>query len=272
VSDVRDAGQSGYDPRGLVEAARGQSRAILALMIRDMILRRRGSRYFAMQPFVEPMLWVGLLIAGRAFFLREPAYGNSITLFILAGFIPFYAFVHISTNLTQALIAANAVRQLPTVTNLDVALARALVETLTIYAIAVIGLLGLAFFGFATIPIYMMRAIQAASAVALFAFGMGLLNGAIGAAFPFWGFIYAVITRLKLFLSAVFYMPIEMVEPVRTWILYSPLLHGVEWFRSAFYVQYPTWQLDTGYLLWCSFISVVIGLAVERTARRWRMR
>lgn len=49
------------------------------------------------------------------------------------------------------------------------------------------------------------------------------------------------------------------------------MLHGVEWFRTGFYLTYPTECLDKTYLMSWALGSIFLGLILERASRRRRM-
>jgi capsular polysaccharide transport system permease protein len=49
----------------------------------------------------------------------------------------------------------------------------------------------------------------------------------------------------------------------------NPLLQDVEWMRSAYYPDYPTLVLDKLYPIKFGFITLAVGLLLERFARRF---
>jgi capsular polysaccharide transport system permease protein len=62
------------------------------------------------------------------------------------------------------------------------------------------------------------------------------------------------------------YLPPQIAE----WLSWNPVLHGVEWMRSAYYRDYGSTVLDRGYMLSCALLLVLAGLLGERLTRRRR--
>jgi capsular polysaccharide transport system permease protein len=55
----------------------------------------------------------------------------------------------------------------------------------------------------------------------------------------------------------------------RKYFALNPLLHGVSWFRSAFWPTYPKMIDNHAYILWASLIAITLGLLIERQFRRF---
>lgn len=245
-----------------------QGRVIIALMLREMRLRSVQSRLSYLLALLEPILQLAMMMGIFTIIGRRPEFGTSLLLFLGTGILPFFLFTHVSGRSTGAIRASGLVRALTPIQPLDIMLARALLETATLLIVAVL------LFGtiYATgvkdaIPSRPLLAIQGFAATALLAIGVGLINGVIGAFFRLWAVIYGVLSRSLLFLSGVFFVPDFMPPPIRYWLSWNPLLHGLEWFRSGFYPTYPTLTLDTTYLIGCGIGALLIGLALERVFR-----
>ena len=71
-----------------------------------------------------------------------------------------------------------------------------------------------------------------------------------------------------IFFSSVFYVIDFLKHPGRDVLWWNPLLHGVVWFRTAIYPDYPANILSKPYMLTFCALSILIGLALERVARR----
>jgi capsular polysaccharide transport system permease protein len=56
-------------------------------------------------------------------------------------------------------------------------------------------------------------------------------------------------------------------EMYRQYMVWNPMMHAVEWFRSGFYHLYPTYSLDIHYLVSWSGTTLLLGLAFERVTR-----
>lgn len=263
-----DAPEQGFGPRRFAEGLRAQVRVVIALMLREMRLRSVHSRFSYLLALLEPILQLALMMTIFTYIGRRPEFGTSLLLFLGTGILPFFLFTHVSGRTTGAIRASGLVRALAPIQPLDIMLARALLETLTLLFVAVL----LFTFIYATgvkeaIPIRPMLAIEGFAATAFLAIAFGLINGVIGAFFRLWAVFYGVASRSLIFLSGVFFVPDFMPPPIRAVLSWNPLLHGLEWFRSGFYLTYPTLTLDKGYILGFAVVSLLIGLALERVFR-----
>ncbi|ADH89058.1 ABC-2 type transporter [Ancylobacter novellus DSM 506] len=263
-----DAPEQGFSPRRFAEGLRAQGRVVIALMLREMRLRSVHSRLSYLLALLEPILQLTMMMTIFTYIGRRPEFGTSLLLFLGTGILPFFLFTHVSGRTTGAIRASGLVRALAPIQPLDIMLARALLETLTLLFVAVL----LFTFIYATgvkeaIPIRPLLAIEGFAATAFLAIAFGLINGVIGAFFRLWAVFYGVASRSLIFLSGVFFVPDFMPPPVRAVLAWNPLLHGLEWFRSGFYLTYPTLTLDKGYILGFAVVSLLIGLALERVFR-----
>lgn len=263
-----DTPEQGFGPRRFAEGLRAQGRVVIALMLREMRLRSVHSRLSYLLALLEPILQLTMMMTIFTYIGRRPEFGTSLLLFLGTGILPFFLFTHVSGRTTGAIRASGLVRALAPIQPLDIMLARALLETLTLLFVAVL----LFSFIYATgvkeaIPIRPLLAIEGFAATAFLAIAFGLINGVIGAFFRLWAVFYGVASRSLIFLSGVFFVPDFMPPPIRAVLAWNPLLHGLEWFRSGFYLTYPTLTLDKGYILGFAVVSLLIGLALERVFR-----
>jgi capsular polysaccharide transport system permease protein len=105
-------------------------------------------------------------------------------------------------------------------------------------------------------------------AVSLFGCGIGLINAVINAFFKSWDKIWAQLTRTLYFCSGIFYVPGMMPDWVRDILVWNPILHAVDWFRSSFFSEYEPHWLDRSYLAIVAVVSLAVGLCLERGLRR----
>ena len=243
-------------------------RTISALVLRDLALRGRQSKLGHASSLIEPLLQFGVIYGLRVVIEAEPDFGMSLVEFLLSGFVPFFLFMHTSTKVLGAVKGSGPMRRLPMVSTLDFALARCILEMLTMVVIGIIAFFIINFFGVDAIPVDPVGIVEAVGAITLLALGFGLVNGVLAKLYALWGVLYGLSARLLIFASGIFFIHDLMPEPKRTFVSYNPLLHGVEWFRSAVYHGYPVGALDTTYLLSWGFCTVVLGLALERVMRR----
>jgi capsular polysaccharide transport system permease protein len=257
-------------PRPTIHAAlQTQLRVIYALMLRETRTRLADSKLGYGWALIEPVLHIVMLSLVFAVMMRgRPPIGDKFFIFYYTGIIPYHLFVHTSSGMTNAIISSGPLLQLPLVSTSDVVIARGLVEVLTDMVVAIILLAGFFVAGFGLLP-YDLPALSASViAISLFGCGVGLINAVINAFFKSWDKIWAQLTRTLYFCSGIFYVPGMMPDWVRDILVWNPLLHAVDWFRSSFFPEYEPHWLDRSYLAIVAVVSLAAGLCLERGLRR----
>ena len=250
-----------------------QARVVVSLMLREMRMHTRHSRLSYVLELLEPMLQLTMMLGVFSAINRQADFGTSMFLFLGTGMIPYFTFVHISSKAMGAVRGGGLTKSVPLVKPLDLMLARAFLEVLQLAVVMIL------LFSFIYLvievpdawPIRPLNAVAAFVVTAAMAIGVGIVNGVIGSFFRLWALVYGVFARSLLFLSAVFYVPDYMPTQIRDWLVWNPVLHGVEWFRTGFYLTYPTLTLSKPYLIGWAIGSIFLGLTLERALRNRRM-
>jgi len=101
--------------------------------------------------------------------------------------------------------------------------------------------------------------------------GCGLVGMVISDRLSAWEHLWGAAVRLLYFSSGIYYSPISLPAPILDILAWNPILQGIEWLRSGFYIGYePPW-LDRSYVLRFTVLTLLLGLCLERAARH-RMR
>ena len=184
------------------------------------------------------------------------------------GLVPYHVFVHASSGMTHAITSNGALLQLPLVTTFDVIAARGLLEIITDVIVAAAMLVLFAAAGLATTPDDLWGPLSALAITALFGFGVGYFNAVLAVFWRSWDKIFAQVTRGLYFISGIFYVPGMMPDWAREALLWNPLLHAIDWFRSGFFAVYQPHWLDQTYLAILAILALLGGIALERGLRR----
>ncbi|MEL7465971.1 MAG: ABC transporter permease [Pseudomonadota bacterium] len=234
-------------------------RVVNAMVLREAITRFGTMRIGYLMAFIEPSLYfIGFIIL-RSFILDRVPFGESALLFLISGFITVRAFIAISRKMMYAIAANQALMTFPSVTPLAAVFARGAVETFTMCTIIFL------FYAFivwgadtARIedPVEMTWA-----AMALFglAFGIGCFNAVIGMLVQTYRIVYAMITLPLLITSGVFFVPTQLPPEYQEIIAWNPVLHCVEWFRVAIYMDYEP-LLSKSYVVGFAVVSLGLGV------------
>jgi ABC-type polysaccharide/polyol phosphate export permease/Flp pilus assembly protein TadD len=255
--------------RGLSDAAITQWRVIHALILRETRTRFGDSILGYGWALIEPILHITMLSLAFAVLMHgRPPIGTQFFIFYYTGLIPYHVFVHVSSSMTYAVTSNGSLLQLPLVKTTDVIIARGLLELVTDLIVAVVILGGFLALGIGHLPNDFAGVACALGVVWLLACGCGFVNAVLNAFCKSWDTIWSQVTRVLYFCSGIFYVPGMMPEWVRDILSWNPLLHGVDWFRASFFVDYEPFWLDRTYLGISAGLTLLAGLALERCLRR----
>jgi capsular polysaccharide transport system permease protein len=250
-----------------------QVRVVTALTIREVRLRNSKHAFSQLFDLLEALVFILAHWVIFTFLHRSLLIGDSLLLFITTGIFPVLFFRTMSIRAASAIAAAKSVTTIPYIEALDYSIARVFVEFISfavmfIFFFAMIAAFGLSKFAIPYNPVAIM---QFGILIAIFAFGVGLINAFVIALFPVWKFIWGMVSRVQIFFSAVFFIPEYMVPQVKEILAYNPIMHLVALFRMGFYPTYPTHLFSMSYIAGWSCAVLVLGLALERSLRDLRI-
>ncbi len=226
----------------------------------------RGSKLRVVFSLTEPLVMLGLIMAlktvmGRAFHY----FGDSALLYYASGLFPFYMFLYVSAR-----VRTNITR-LPGVTRLDQFFAVVLVESTIILLMLILVMGALWLDGVAqAIPFSVTTCALGILLLLVLGMGVGLVNMIIAQAYPAWLLFYGSITRGLGFLSGIFTIPSLLSAKIRDIIVWNPVLHGIELFRTGLYELYPNLIMDVPYLATWGIVALFLGVVLERNTIRAR--
>ena len=247
-----------------------QFRVLGALILRETTSAFGTSQIGYLWAIITPAAGTALLAVIFTAAGRQPPFGESLGLFFALGIITLEFFTKLNSGLMTVLDANKALLNYPPVKEADVLFARAIL-------IAAVYAMILALFsrprGIG--PRRCARASrgdrrQPSPSPFCWAFGFGMVNGVIVSLWPSWRYIETILTRPLFFISGIFYVPSYMPPGVVGWLSWNPVLHCVEWMRSAYYRNYDSTVLDKGYVAAVALLLVMLGLLGERLSRSRR--
>ena len=109
----------------------------------------------------------------------------------------------------------------------------------------------------------------ATCATIFFAVCFGVPNAVITFLLPLWNVVITLLIIVTYACSGIVFVVSDLPEQIRVPLSYNPVLQCTEWFRAAYYSDYPTTVLDKTYVLEFSLTSLTIGLIMERLLRRY---
>lgn len=241
-----------------------QIQIVQALAYREQSERISRSAFGLAGLLAEPLLLVvGFLLLRVLLRAQGPLLMNPV-LQLGSGFVLFFLFSRI------ALVALNGVSGrdrdllgLRRVKPLDLLLARVLVEV-QLYGTCLVAIA-------VAVSAYQWEVSvdNPGAAVAMFllvslnSLGIGLSALVIGHRLPAVRFATRlVLSRLLFWTSGLFFSVALIPEYVRPWLLWNPLLHGIELMRHAFVPTYPIPGISLSYLLAWTIVSLGMSMLI----------
>ncbi len=244
---------------------------IHALILRETRTRFDRNKLGYLWALFEPITYIGVLAVvftstGRS----SPIMGEgSLPLFFLSGLIPWLVFAHTVSKTMEGINSNKNLLTYPHVTPFDVLLSRALLELVTMVVVFAVLLLTMRYFGYYQ-PIESFKGMfLAIISLWMFAVGLGFINSSIKLYVPSYSQTYQAIQRPFFFVSGIFFISESLPPNLRELALLNPIMHGIEWFRSAMFTTYDSQHVDKTYLVSFVLIFLAVGLSAERITRKY---
>jgi capsular polysaccharide transport system permease protein len=249
------------------EALQIQSRVIGALVLRDM-RTRFGRTFFGYVVIVGwPLSHLFVMMGIYLLMQRVAPIGTSLPVFLATGILPYILCLYPGRMIMVCLAQNHALLYFPIVKPIDVVLGRGILEIVTAFWVTTIFALSLYIFGVDIAPLHYQEAIQAVIVTIFFGFSYGFIGAILFKLMRAWIAPHLLILVLMYVTSGVFFVPTNLPEGIQNIIWYNPLMHCVEWLRSAYYDDYGYGMLDRGYVIGFATVLFVVGLITERMVR-----
>lgn len=244
-----------------------QARVVGALVLRELRTRFGRTVFGSLIVVAWPLCHLLFIMAAFLTTSRVLLVGTDPAIFAGTGVLPYILFFYPGRMMTFAIFANKTLLGLPIVKPPDMIIARGIVEMIAAFWVTAIFFLLLYLCGVEVIPHRIEDAIMAIFATVYLGFSIGWLGAVMYGLVRAWiavQFGYLVLLYLS---SGVFFLPTNLPERVRNVLWYNPLLHCVEWFRSAYYDGYGYGMLNKPYLIGCATMFLFVGIVVERSVR-----
>lgn len=247
-----------------------QVRVVAALIRREMRAHFGESRMGYLWALVEPCLHLAVMMAVFVYILhRRPALGTSATVFILTGVVPYFLYNKIANYVSGSIAGNRQLLTLPPVKVHDVIVARTILQAATYLFVGFIMFVALFMAGIPeAVPYDLLPVFEAVGFAIALGVGVGMINIVIVSYFHNWMTFFGFMSTPLWFFSGLWYIPDEISEPFRGYILYNPLAHVIMLSRTGYYREFKAALLDMPYLIGFTGVVLAIGLAMVRTARR----
>ena len=235
-----------------------------ALFLREALDRFFGSRAAWAWLVVEPAMHIGFMSCLWGMMRKNSLGGINVTMWIILGMLSFFLFRRTSVQTLHALDCNKAFFAFRQVRPFDVALMRAGVEAFSMFFISssILGVAALA--GLEVLPDDPITVLLALAGLWLFGLGYGLVTSVCMRLVPDSGHIFQIF-MMPLYLISGVIMPVAYIPmPYRDWLLWNPLVHGLELVRLGFFSNYHTLDASFSYLYSWVLLSITLGLTLYR--------
>ncbi len=250
--------------RALLEA---QGRILVALMLRDIRTRFFGKAWGFVIAIAWPISHILILLGVYELIGRSAPYGESTALWFATGIIPFMAFSYMSRLISLGVLVNKPLLTYPVVSVMDIILSRAIVEALSASMVVIIMCSLFWALDIDFMPTSIVEAAEALLASMLLGLGVGVVSAVVTGMIPYWAVGYGLFIIFLWITSGVVFVPSALPEQLRTIVSYHPVLHCIEWMRSAYYDGYGMAVLSKTYVIWWGLGSLFVGLIMERLLR-----
>jgi len=241
-----------------------------------VIMRDIRSRFFnhGLGFLLVPLFPVGHILMLLGIYQvvgKHSEFGDDLQLFFATGLLPAMIFTYVSRFMSVSLIANKSMMAFPVVRLLDIVLARAGLEFVGIIISFILIYIVLVSTGSDVVPAHPSEAVVALFFTMILSIGFGIIASVISAIFIFFPLLYGLSMVIFYISSGAPIYLHSFPEQVVYGCSWNPVFHAVEWVRSAYYLGYPTDDLDKTYFIGCSVGSVAIGLVLERLLRKFAL-
>lgn len=236
-----------------------------ALFLRTAVQRLSASRFAWFWLVFEPLASIVVLMLIFTFLRVRHIGGISTPVWVMAGVLTFNAFSGVVEQAQRALRPNRGLFAFPQVTPFDPILIYAALEGFILLLVSILLLAGAELIGYDVMPLDPLAVMEAVVGMWLLGFGYGLILSTALVAAPPAASVLRVILRPMRILSGVI-LPVILIVPYpyREWLLWNPLLHGIEIARKGFA---PYYRLDPaislGYLYGWALALLFLGLALH---------
>ena len=253
--------------RGLRFGLRAHARTIGALVMREAHTRFGQSRIGYLWAIIEPAVFIGMFLVMRTYLNASVPIGESVALFVMSGVVGARLVIGMTGKIGASVQSNQQLLIYPLVHPLDTVVARCVLEVLTMVVVIVLFFGGLLLVAEgADINDFALFS-EAIAAAMLLGCAIGAFNTIFGAIAPSWLRLWGFMGLPLFITSGAFFVPAMLPPAALAVVWWNPVLHIVEWFREAIYLDYIS-VLEPAYPLLLSAFLIVAAVVLERVYRQ----
>lgn len=240
-------------------------RVIGALLLREMLTRYGRNNIGFLWLFIEPMLFVALVVAIRAT-IRSAGFSLNIPVvaFALTGWTSLLLWRNMPGRCIGAHKSNLSLLYHRPVTILDVYISRVVVEFLAITTAFVALSIGCYAMDWAPAPEDALQVLWGWLLLAWFGVGLGWTIGALSERFPIIEHLWRPFSYVLMFASGIFFLADSLPPNLREILLWLPMLNALEYLREGWFGSMFRAHYDILYVVVCNLLLTFAGLSLVR--------
>ena len=246
---------------------RVSGQVIHALLLREIKTRFGAYRLGFVWALAEPLAHVAVLSV--IFGVRSPTTAQDVEfpIFLATGIIPFLLFQRMVTRGMTTVEANRPLFAYRQVRPFDTLIARFILETVIYAAVFLTFMIGTRWLGFDVAVQDPLPVLLAFLALGLFATGIGAAACVLNDVLPDAAQVVPIIIRPLYFISGIFFSVEVVPAEYRAYLLWNPVLHGLEIIRGHYFRAIEPHYGDPLYLAAWTLASLSFGLLVFHVYR-----
>ena len=253
----------------LAKSLTTQRDVLWALILHDIKSRFFGNGLGYAVTIVWPSVHIAIIVSIYVIGRRPVPYGSSSFLYACIGILPYITLSYMSRFTMIGMMQNRNFMAYPIIRPLDMMMARLALEAVSIFIITT-GLVCITeMLGVDAMPLNLSAAVFGMLSAVLLGVGFGVLNAVIVMMFPMWVLGYVGIIILCWITAGMAFNPETMPAEIGYYLSWNPLMHSIEWIRSAYYADFPAHLLDKTYVISFGAGTLALGLIMERTLKRY---
>jgi ABC-2 type transport system permease protein/capsular polysaccharide transport system permease protein len=253
---------------GLRRSWQIQRRVIWALLLREMLTRYGRHNLGFLWLFVEPMIFT--LAVTALWTATKSVHGSQLP--IVAFAITGYSSVLLWRNMPSRIIGSLApnlsLLYHRNVRPMDIYASRLLLEAAGATMSLVFLVLVFSFLGLLTKPENVLQVVAGWLMLAWFGVSLAVFFGALSEQFEIVDKLWHPFSYILFPLSGAAFLVDALPQAGRNFVLYLPMVHGVEYLREGYFGSQITAHYDLSYMALCNTVLTVAGLAQLRVVSR----
>ena len=258
-----------YDDRYNLEAHRNSLGITLsvwkALLLREALSRLSSGRAAWFWLVAEPAAHMAILGFLFVVIRQRTIGGIDFLIWLVLGLQGFFLFRRTANQMAGAVDSNKGLFSYRQVKPIDTVIVRGMLEGLLTVAVITFIFIGVALLGHNIIPSNPLVIISAYLGLWLFGVAVGLIVSALSEVATELRKVINIAMIPAYFISGVLFPIANIPEPYRAWLLYNPVVHGLDGAREGFAPYYHSVPgMSLIYLYGAALVGIFIGLALHR--------